>query len=149
MQDIAFLKTERTLKAIKLNGIDLPWVNEVKHLGNKLGIDNYGLSRDLMEKRAMFINRNNELIHEFSYAHPMTKIMINKVFNTHFYGSQLWDLFSTESVRLEKTWNISQRIMLGVPRNTHRYFIEPLTESQHIKFSLMKRFIKFVKNIAS
>ena len=75
--------------------------------------------------------------------------MINKVFNTHFYGSQLWDLFTHEAARLEKTWNISVRIMLEVPRNTHRFFIEPLSETQHIMFSLMKRFVNFVTSITS
>ena len=49
----------------------------------------------------------------------------------------------------KKTWNISQRIMLGIPRNTHRFFIEPLTEIQHIKFSLLKRFVNFVNSIES
>ena len=91
----------------------------------------------------------NELSQEFHYAHPSTKVKINNIFNTHFYGSQLWDLFSVEAIRLEKTWNISQRIMLGIPRNKHRFFIEPLTEIQHIKFSLLKRFVNFVNSIES
>ena len=69
-----------------------------------------------------------------SYDHPLTKIMINKVFNTHFYGSQLWNLFTQEAARLEKTWNISVRMVLDVSRNTHRFFIEPLSEMQHNVF---------------
>lgn len=39
--------------------------------------------------------------------------------------------------------------MLGIPRDSHRYFIEPLSDTQHIMFSLFKRFVKFVDNIAS
>ena len=39
--------------------------------------------------------------------------------------------------------------MLGIPRNTHRFFIEPLTEIQHTKFSLLKRFVNFVNSIES
>ena len=102
-----------------------------------------------MEKRTLYINRVNELNQEFHYAHPLTEVKINNIFNTHFYGSQLWYLFSVEAIRLEKTWNISQRIMLGIPRNTHRFFIEPLTEIQHIQFSLLKRFVNFVNSIES
>ena len=79
-------------------------------------------------KKALYINRVNELNQEFHYAHPLTKVKINNIFNTHFYGSQPCDLFSVEAIRLEKTWNISQRIMLGIPRNTNPFFIEPLTE---------------------
>ena len=73
--------------------------------------------------------------------------MINNIFNTSFYGSQLCDLFNNEAERLEKSWNISQRIMLDIPRNTHRYFLESLSGTQHIQFSLYKRFIKFIVNI--
>ena len=99
-------------------------------------------------KRALYINSANELSQEFHFAHPLTKVKINNIFNTH-YGSQLWDLFSAEATRLEKTWNISQRIMLGIPRKTQRFFIEPLSGIQHIKFSLLKRFVNFVNSIES
>ena len=122
---------------------------EILHLGCRIGPKNHGLTWDLMEKRALYINRANELSQEFHFAHPLTKVKINNIFNTHFYGSQLWDLFSAEAARLEKTWNISQRIMLGIPRNTHRFFIEPLSGIQHIKFSLLKRFVNFVNSIES
>ena len=102
-----------------------------------------------MGKRALYVNIVNELNPEFYYAHLLTKVEINNILNTHFYGSQLWDLFSAEAYRLEKSWNISQRLMLGIPRNTHHFFIEPLTETQHIKFSLLTRFVNFVNSIES
>ena len=51
------------------------------------------------------------------------------------------------SVMKPKDWkNISQR-MFDIPRNTHRYFLGPLLGTQHIQFSLYKRFIKFIVNI--
>ena len=106
-----------------------------------------GLSQDMMDKRALYVHKVNELIQEFHFADPSTKIMINNIFNTSFYGSQLWDLFNNEAERLDKSWNISQRIMLDIPRNTHRYFLEPLSGTQHIQFSLYKRFIKFIVSI--
>ena len=58
-------------------------------------------------------------------------------------------LFGIEKLRLEKSWNVSQRIMLGIPRNSHRYFIELLSDTKHITFSLFKRYIKFVDSIES
>ena len=144
---IAFIKKDKPLKNIVLNGKNLPWVKNAKHLGCTITNDIQGLSKDIMEKRAQFINRANELEQEFSYAHSSTKIRLNQIFNTSFYGSQLWDLFSKEAERVEKTWNISQRIFLKIPRNSHRYFLEPLTKTQHIKFSLMKRFVGFVDKV--
>ena len=95
----------------------------------------------------MYINKVNELSQEFYYAHPLTKIRINNIFNSYFYGSAVWDLFGDEAMRLEKTWNVSQRIMLGLPRNAHRYFLEPLSETAHIKFSLSKRYMRFIESI--
>ena len=146
---LAFLKKERNLKNIKLKGRNLPWVDAAKHLGCRIGPKNRGFTRDLMGGRTLYITKVNELNQEFYYAHPLTKVQINNIFNTDFYGSQLRDLFSAEANRLENTWNISQRIMLGIHRNTHRLFIEPLTETQHIKFSLLKRFVNFVNSIES
>ena len=49
---LAFLKKERSLRNLQLNGRDLPWVDVAKHLGCKVGPNNQGLTLDLMEKRA-------------------------------------------------------------------------------------------------
>ena len=76
------------------------------------------MGQDLLEKRAQYVAKNNELMQEFHYAHPSTKTTLNNVFNTHFYGAPLWDLFSDSFGRLEKTWNISQRLLLSLPRET-------------------------------
>ena len=58
-------------------------------------------------------------------------------------------MFGYEANRLEKSWNVSQRILLGLPRNSHRFFIEPLSDTQHIMVSLYKRYLKFVESIAT
>ena len=54
-----------------------------------------------------------------------------------------------EGSRKEKTWNISQRVILRLNFKAHRYFIEPLSRTKHIKFSLYKRLIRFVQKIES
>ena len=141
---IAYTKEEKTLQTIVLGGCELPWVSHAKHLGHKISFKINGLSEDSMEKS--YINRVNEFNQEF-YSNSSTKIMINNIFNSRFYGSQIWDLFSDEAIRLEKLWNISLRILLGIPRNTHRYFIEPLSGTTHIMLSLFKRFLNFINLI--
>ena len=70
---MAFLNQERELKNITLDGKDLPWVKTAKHLGCKIGEKICGLKDDLMEKRATYINKVNELTQEFHFAHPLTK----------------------------------------------------------------------------
>ena len=144
---IAFMKKVQLLCPINLNGDDLPWVSETKHLGTKVLNIVKGMNGDMMEKRAIYINKNNELRQEFWFAHPKTIIKTNNIFNSSLYGSVLWDLFGKEALRLEKTWNISLRLMLGLHRETHRYFLEPVSGTRHIMFNLYKRFLTFVQNI--
>ena len=69
------------------------------------------------------------------------------VFNTFFYGSPLWDMSSRNFEKLEKSWNVSQRLMMSLPRTSHRYLIEPLSRKPHIIKSLKKRFLNFTKKI--
>ena len=101
------------------------------------------MRKDIRVKRAKFIDRNNDLIQEYYFAHPRTKYKINSIYNTHFTGSQVWDLFSQEAIMMENTWNRSIRLMFGLPLQTHRYFICPISESEHLKSMLIKRFLNF------
>ena len=61
---IAFLKEDRDLNKLLLFNNLLLWVKNVKHLGikleNKFG---YILKQDIREKRAQYIQRNNEINH--------------------------------------------------------------------------------------
>ena len=81
-KSLAFLKS--VLRNIKLNGRDLPWVTSTKHLGSMIRNNENGMVRDLMEKRAAYINKNNELMQEFGFAHSDTMIKINSM--AQYYG---------------------------------------------------------------
>ena len=50
---------------------------------------------------------------------------------------------------LENTWNVSKRKMFDLPRETHRFFIEKLSQTQHLKVFLIKRFLSFTEKIVS
>ena len=90
---MAFLKEKRTLKNMTLCRKKLPRVESAKHLGNTIVNNIDGMIKDIIEKRAQYLTRNNELLQEFSFAHPTTKCLIN-VFNAHFSGSSLWNIFN-------------------------------------------------------
>ena len=143
---IAFLKEDKLLLCDNL----LPWVQNVKHLGIKLE-NKFGciLKQDIRGKRAQYIQRNNKIMQEFNFAHPSTKMQLNCMHNTHFTGSVIWDLFSRESIMIENTWNVSIRNRFNLHRKTHRYIIEPISGVKQIKFSLLKRFLKFSNALAS
>ena len=48
---------------------------------------------------------------------------------------------------MEKTWNVSHRKMLSIPRTAHRYLLEPLSGRSHITKALKKRFLNFISKI--
>lgn len=146
---MAFLRKEREIPKLMLCGNYLPWVNTGKHLGTRLNNnpDNI-LSQDITEKRARYIQRNNELMQEFSYCHCSTKAKINAIFNIDFYGAVLWDLFGREAGMIYNTWNTSIRKMFRLDRRCHRYFIEPISKLPHIKIALLKRFIRFTEKLS-
>ena len=63
------------------------------------------------------------------------------IYNSHFYGSNLWDLFAINDVYI--AWNNVLRTVFDLPRCTHRYLLEPVTEFKHLFTLLINRFIKF------
>ena len=143
---IAFLKKSRDLSPVMLCGNPLPWVESGKHLGNFFLNKIDGMGHDIKVKRAKFIDRSNELLQEFHFAHPRTKFKMSEIYNSHFTGSPVWDLFSREAVMLENSWNKNVRIYFGLPLQAHRYFLCPISGSSHIRSILMKRFLSFAKN---
>ena len=144
---IAFLQKDRPLPPMFLCGNQLPWVSKGKHLGITISNKLDGMKTDIMIRRADYINKNNEILQEFYFSHPRTKIKINTIYNSHLSGSCLWDLFCKEAIMMENTWNVSMRLMLDIPRESHRYLIEPLSKEKHIKPILIKRFLSFLEQI--
>ena len=123
---MAFLKKPRELPSLLLCGTLLPWVDKVKHLGNTITNNNDRNQHDAKIKTSRYIDKNNSLMQEFYFAKPDTKLEINQIYNSHFTGSQLWDLGIRQVEKLESTYNRSVKIMLDLPWATHRCFIEPL-----------------------
>ena len=103
-----------------------------------------GYSKDTRIKRAQFIEKNCELIQEFGFAHPEVKTKINRIYNTSFPGSTLWDLTSRNVKLLENSWSGSVRHMWELPNNSHRFFIEPLG-GIHIRSMLYSRYATFLQ----
>ena len=145
---MAFQLKKRILPNLSLCGLKLPWVDAGKHLGMKLeNKPDSIVTQDMKEKRAQYIQSNNELTQEFSYANSTTKTKINSIYNSHFTGSVLRDLFGREADMIYNTWNSSIRKMFRLDRTTHRYFIEPISKTPHIKTSLLKRFMNFTNKL--
>ena len=99
----------RVVRTVVLCGNQLPWFKSCNHLGNTIVTAAGGdiRNQDVKNKRAAFIDKNNDIIQEFSFAHPKTRAEVNRIDNSHFYGSVLLNLASKETISLEKTWNVS------------------------------------------
>ena len=53
-----------------------------------------------------------------------------------------------EVLKFGKTWNINLRILLDLPRNTHCWIVEDLTDGRHLRQMIMSRFLKYIKSLA-
>ena len=135
-------------KKIILNGNQLPWVDEVMHLGCTLQSDN-SMKSDIIRKKCIFNNKINSLLQEFHAASPPVLLKCMNVYSTSFFGSPLWSLFDKSCDSLYKSWNVAIRNILKLDKQTHRYLIEPLSNVLHLKTSLCSRYIKFAKCITS
>jgi hypothetical protein len=131
---------------ITLSGRALPWVAEAKYLGNKLTGIMDGFQKDVRVKRACYIERNCELLQEIPRAHPEMKCRINRIYNSSFPGSILWDLTASYTTQIINSWSVSVRHMWDLPVNAHRMFMESLGGT-HAKVMLMSRYVNFVQSI--
>ena len=149
----SYFKDKKTPSPILLDDKPLPWVNSWLHLGNELNTSDLSkpfhssMNHDLDNKRRKFIGKVHSLRQEFGFLCPSMMFDILSIYATSFYGSNLWLFSSFSSERLLTSWNNMIRLVWNVPNTTHRYFIEELSESQHLKATLYQRYLVFVKSI--
>ena len=144
---MAFLKKPRELPNMILCGNPLPWVEKLVHLGNIVGNKIDGGQLDLRQKAARYIDKNCNINQEFSFAHPSSRVLLNKIYNCHFSGYQIWDLFSQGAEKFYSTYNKSLKVMADLPLATHRYLLESLSEQQHMSTTVIRHYLKFISNI--
>ena len=144
---IAFVKKPMQLSDMKLCGNNLPWVNSFMHLGNTITNQHCYTDKDIIVKKAVYVTKCMELNREFHFADPHTLISINQIYNGHYTGSPLWDLFGAETLRLESSYNRNIKIVFDLPYATHRHLIEPISEKRHLRTILASRFMGFIEQI--
>ena len=133
---------------ITLNGVILPWVTQVKHLGHMLQSDN-SMRIDIAQKRGAFIGKINSLLQEFHHVKPDMFLKLMNTYATSLYGSNTWDILSSDCERLYTSYNVTIRIVLQVDRCTHRYLIEPLSECLHLKTRIASRYVTFYNSLVT
>ena len=76
---LAFQQKPKPLSTLTLCGNPLPWVNSGRHLGNIIDTISNGQSLDIKTKCADYISKNLELLQEFYFSHPSTKVTLNLI----------------------------------------------------------------------
>ena len=105
------------------------------------------INSDMNIKKARYVARNIELNQEFSFATSETKLKINELYNSSWFGSVMYKLYGPEAVKLESCYNRSVKIMMDLPFATHRGLIEPLARRRHLRKSLSQRFVVMTEKI--
>ena len=144
---MAFLKNQREIPNIVLCGNPLPWVDRLVHLGNIVTNRIDGGQADMDCKAAKYVDKNCHINQEFDFAHPTSRMELNRIYNCHFSGCQLWDLYSTGADKFYSTYNRSIKVMAGLPYSTHRYLMEPLSGQSHMSIVVVKNFLSFITRI--
>ena len=98
-------------------------------------------------KKARYIAKNIKINQEFHFSSSETKLRINDIYNSSWFGSVIYDLFSPAAVRLESAYNRSVKCMLNLPLQTHRGLIEPLTNRQHLRKVFVPRFLQMLSKV--
>ena len=75
----------------------------------------------MSQKAARYIEKTCSINQEFSFAHPSSKLKLNKIYNGHFSGCQTWDLFSQGANKFYSTYNRSVKVMSDLPLATYRH----------------------------
>ena len=67
----------------------------------------------------------------------------------NIYGSNIWNLFSPECQKLFTSYNVALRTILKLPRTTHRYVLENMTDIPHLYVQLLSRYVTFTRSLLS
>ena len=134
------------VREIRLGSHTLPWVSQVKHLGHTMQLDN-SMKIDTNLKRGAFIGKVNSLLQEFYFAAPSILMKLMTIYCCNIYGSNVWDLFSAESQRLYRSYNVALRTIFNLPRTTHRYLLESLSDTPHLYTQLLSRYVTFSQSL--
>ena len=115
------------LSDIFLCGNKLPWVDTFKHLGNTVSNKFPFTEQDAVVKRAQYVQKNLELSQEFHFASCETKVQLNEIYNSHYYGSPLWNLCGRAVKSFESSYNRAIKVIYDLPLQTHRNLIETIS----------------------
>ena len=130
-----------------LCGTELPWVDKLKHLGVTVTNEIDGCQKDIMIKRARFIDKSCEINQEFYFAPPNSRMKLHSIYNSHFTGSNCWDMTSRAGVMIEASYNRNIKLTYDLPYPTHRNLLPVISNAKPLRITLARRLLTFVEKM--
>ena len=96
------------------------------------------MTKDCSLKRACFISKVHSLNQEFYFSDPYTLLRLYNIYTfivlmcANYIHPGIW---------------LAVKVLFDLPRETHRYFIEPVSETLHLKTMLCSRFLSFFNSL--
>ena len=84
---------------------------------------------------------------QVGFATPDVIFKILNIYATSFYGSNLWNFSSQGSTRLFNSWNTMIRNVWGLSNIAHKYLMEHVSSSKHIRTIVYQRFLTFIQSL--
>jgi hypothetical protein len=133
--------------ATYFNGTVIETVAKDVHLGNPVGRD--ALSTAITNNVYAMYRHTNMLTEVFKCATSDIKYKLFKSFGMCLYGSQLWDLSSSDMDQLYVAWRKCVRRLMGIHYRTHCDLLNFICDDTPVEFQLHKRFIKFLHAVVN
>ena len=130
---------------LKLGVKHILWTDQYTHLGHILYRDGTS-EKDITAKMFSFIGKYHSLCQVLNHKDPKVYIKLINIYFCDFYGSNLWNLCSTSIEEMYTMWNKMIRFVFKLPYMSHRYLLEPISNTSHLKTKLTDRFVKFFWN---
>ena len=86
---------------------------------------------------------------EFPGLDPKVMMKLITIYLLSLYGCELWDIYSAEAGKLWATWHKMIKWEFKLPLPTHRFLLYPVSNCEHIRKRITKRFLKFHMKIKS
>ena len=116
---------------VLLNGKQVEWKEEVRHLGNIIS-STLSDAPDCALKRSQFISFVNKMIGNYRNVHTDILCRLFCTYCCSFYGSELWGCNSTGFSRIVTEWHKAYRRVIQLPYCTHRWLLGPLSGQRNI-----------------
>ena len=133
---------------IKLDGMSLPWVDRVDHLGHILH-QTLSFHADAKRATGSFMNRASDMRDSLFFAHPSQKMLAINLYCCDGYGAMMWDLSSSTAEQYFRSWNKQARLSWNVDSKTHTYLIEDFLceDLPSLRKQILSRYPNFIRKL--